>query len=368
MKIIIAPDSFKGTASADDAAEAIAAGWESIRPQDDLVLLPMADGGEGTLMAFARAHPTAQQQEITVDGPSDDPTLALWLKLPDGTAVVELASTSGITLLDRLRPLTANTYGLGQAISHALDNGARRIIVALGGSSSTDGGAGALTALGARFSTASGEELPRGGGGLANLATVDLAGLRPLPPEGVLVLTDVSNPLLGLAGAAHVFGPQKGADVRDIQYLEDGMVKLAALLPASSSAAGSGAAGGTAFGLASWGAAIAAGAPAVGHEIGLPEQVAEADIVITGEGRYDGQSAAGKVPSYVQGVATSAGAKCFLVAGAIDAPVTTFDASASLSIIAGSVEAAMKDPLKLLAFAGAELALNTEPSAFGGRL
>ncbi|WP_268760429.1 glycerate kinase [Arthrobacter sp. Leaf337] len=178
MKIIIAPDSFKGTASADDAAEAIATGWGSIRPHDHIVLLPMANGGEGTIEAFARAHPVAQQHEIIVEGPNDVQTAARWLKLPDGTAVVEVAATSGITLLDRLRPLTAHTYGLGQAIARALDNGAKRIIVALGGSSSTDGGAGALSALRARFGSASGGELPRGGGALEDLARLDLAGLR----------------------------------------------------------------------------------------------------------------------------------------------------------------------------------------------
>ncbi|WP_411374952.1 glycerate kinase [Arthrobacter sp. MPF02] len=362
MKIIIAPDSYKGTASAAKASEAIAAGWASIRPHDDVVLLPMADGGEGTLEAFARAHPEAHQHDVTVEGPNDVPTQARWLMLPDGTAVVEVASTSGITLLDRLRPLTAHTYGLGQAIAHALDNGARRILVALGGSSSTDGGAGALTALGARFGTDTGEELSRGGGALADLAALDLAGLRPPPPGGVLVLTDVTNPLLGLAGAAHVFGPQKGANAADIQRLEDGLNKLASLLPAHTSAPGSGAAGGTAFGLAAWGATITAGAPAVGHEIGLPGQVTDADIVITGEGRYDGQSPAGKVPSYVQDVARSAGARCFLIAGAIEEPLTTFAAYASLSAIAGSSQAAMREPLKFLTFAGAQLALNAEPS------
>jgi len=147
-RVVIAPDSFKGTASAADAAAAIARGWASAAPGDELVLRPMADGGEGTIDAFEAADPGALRIPVTVQGPDGRPVATSWLRLPDGSAVVELAMTSGITLLDPLRPLDAHTLGFGQAIAAALDAGASRLLLALGGSSSTDGGIGALAALG----------------------------------------------------------------------------------------------------------------------------------------------------------------------------------------------------------------------------
>jgi glycerate kinase len=338
-----------------------------VRPHDDLVLLPMADGGEGTLEAFRRGRPGAVLREVQVEGPDNRPVTAPWLSLDDGTAVLEVASTSGITLMNSLRPLDAHTYGLGQAIANAIDNGAKRIIIGLGGSSSTDGGTGALTALGARLGDSDGRELARGGGALNALSTLDLAGLRPLPPEGVLLLTDVTNPLLGPSGAAQVFGPQKGAGSSDIEFLERGLRKLATLLPSRSHDNGAGAAGGTAFGLAAWGATISEGAPVVGHEIGLPHHAADADILITGEGRYDSQSAAGKLPWYVHEVAKMAGARCFLVAGSIATTSNEFDACASLTVLAGTSKAAMNDPLIFLEIAGRELAMRNVEGCPTGR-
>ena len=360
-RIVIAPDSFKGTADAVDVARALAAGWASVHPDDELVLMPMADGGEGTLDAFELAVPGSRRMPVTVTGPDDRQVQASWLLLPDGTGVVELANTSGITLLQPLRPLDAHSTGFGQAIAAALDHGVQRLYLALGGSSSTDGGAAALAALGAVFADAAGRPVRPSGGGLATVVSVDLSGLPALPPGGALILSDVTNPLLGPSGAAAVFGPQKGADPDQIGALEAGLAGLAALLPADPTTPGAGAAGGAGFGLLAWGARLAPGAAAVGEALGLPAVVAGADTVITGEGRFDSQSAAGKVPSHLAGLAADAGARALLVAGAIEpgaleADPGRFAAAVSLTELAGSVPAAMADPVRWLRLAAAQLA------------
>ncbi|PPF31610.1 glycerate kinase [Rathayibacter sp. AY1A3] len=344
LRVVVAPDSFKGSASAVEVARAIAEGWSAARAGDEIVLAPMADGGEGTVEAFALAVPGSQRRPVVVPGPDDRPVRAWWLLLPDGTAVVELASTSGITLLDPLRPLTAHTRGFGRAIAAALDAGAHALLLAIGGSASTDGGVGALRELGARFSTASGRDLGEGGGALPALAAADLRALRPLPPGGAVVLSDVATPLLGDSGAARVFGPQKGAGPEDVLLLESGLRRLAAHLDADPDAPGSGAAGGTGFGLLAWGARPTSGADAVGRAIGLPALLAGTDVVITGEGRFDAQSAAGKVPVHVLALAEAAGARTLLVAGAIAGPTPGFTAAVSLTEAAGSSSAALADP------------------------
>ena len=268
-RVVIAPDSFKGTASAADAASALAAGWRSVRPADDLVLRPMADGGEGTLDAFESAVPGARRMPVTVRGPVSAAVETHWLLLPDGTGVVELAATSGITLLDPLEPLDAHTAGFGEAIAAALDHGVERLLLGLGGSASSDGGMGALAVLGGRFLDAARRPVRLGNRGLGTLARVDLSGLRPLPHGGAIILGDVTNPLLGELGAAAVFGPQKGADAATVEVLESNLARLARLVPSGGRVAsearvsrsadlattpGAGAAGGTGFGLLAWGA------------------------------------------------------------------------------------------------------------------
>jgi glycerate kinase len=362
-RIVLAPDSFKGTATAAEAVGALAQGWRSVAPSDELVAKPMADGGEGTLDAFAAAVPDATRVPVIVRGPDDRPTDAEWLRLPDGTAVVELALTSGITLLDPLRPLDAHTFGFGEAIAAALDAGTGRLLLAIGGSSSTDGGAGALAALGGAFVDGSGRPIAPGARGLGTVARVDLSGLRPLPPDGALILSDVTNPLLGPTGAAAVFGPQKGATPELVAAMDEALARLVRAVPggaALAETAGAGAAGGTGFGLLAWGATMAGGSRAVADAIGLSEALAGADLVVTGEGRFDGQSAAGKVPSEVAARAAAAGVPVALVAGAIDADASGFAASASLTDLAGSGAAAMADPLRWLEAAGASLARGFE--------
>ena len=355
MRVVIAPDSFKGTLSAPGAAAALAAGWRSVRPDDDVVEVPMADGGEGTLDALAAAVPAATPVPIRVPGPAGDPVDAVLLRLPDGRAVVELAVTSGITLLPVLRPRTAHTRGFGAAIRRALDDGATGLLLAIGGSASTDGGVGVLRALGARFLDAEGAEVPDGAEGLVRLVRVDLSALVPRPPGGVLVLTDVVNPLLGADGAAAVYAPQKGAAPSDVPVLEAGLARLAALLPADPSAPGAGAAGGTGFGLLAWGAVLVPGAPAVAAAAGLPAAVAGAGLVVTGEGRFDGQSRSGKVPEAVRGVAEAAGVPAALVAGSIDASPEGYRGAVALTELVGR-EASFADPAAALRRAGAHLA------------
>ena len=175
----MAPDSFKGTASATEVARALAGGWREVRPDDDVIEMPLADGGEGTLDALANATSGARWHQVVVVGPDSRQVTAHWLALPDGTAVAELAQSSGLPQMAQPEPLGSHTFGLGEVISAILNSGARRLLVGLGGSASTDGGTGALTALGARFLDRDGTPLKLGGGTLVDLDQVDLSGLRP---------------------------------------------------------------------------------------------------------------------------------------------------------------------------------------------
>lgn len=358
MKLVVAPDSFKGSATAAEVAGALGRGWLSVRPGDEILPMPMADGGEGTLDAFQQAVPGAERRRLTVTGPVGDPVGASWLLLPDGTAVVELASTSGITLLGPrgLRPQDATTRGFGEAIAAALAAGASRLLLAVGSSCSTDGGAGALEALGAVFLTAGGSPIAPGARGLSSIGSADLSGLPPLPVRGAVVVSDVTNPLLGPLGAAAVFGPQKGAMADDVVSMDAGLTHFAELVSASPETPGAGAAGGTAFGLLAWGASIEPGASVVAAATGLADAIAGADAALTGEGRFDAQSSAGKVPSFVLAAAARADIPAFLVAGSIEADTGAFAASASLVDLAGSAAAAIAAPLPYLERAGADLA------------
>jgi glycerate 2-kinase len=356
-RVVVAPDSFKGSISAVLAANAIGRGWATVRPSDELVLLPMADGGEGTLDAFAGAVPDSRRVPSRVTGPDDREIAAEWLLLPDGTGVVELALASGLTLLDPLRPLDAHTLGFGQLIAAALDGGATRLVLALGGSASTDGGAGMLTALGAAFFDSSGNAIARGNRGLADLADVDLRRLR-LFPVGTIALSDVSNPLLDPQGAAAVFGPQKGATAEQCAVMNSNLARLARVLDAGDLAEspGAGAAGGTGFALLRSQVPLEPGAAAIGRLLGMPAAVASADLVITGEGRFDSQSASGKVAHYLASLAEDVGTDAAMVAGSIEAPADAFVDSIALTELAGDAATAQRNAGLWLAQAGARLA------------
>jgi len=357
MRIVVAPDSFKGSIGAAGAAAALAAGWRDARPGDDVACVPLADGGEGTLEVLAAAVGTARWHRVPVTGPAGTQVSARWLELPGGTGYIELAQGSGLPLMTALDPLGAQTTGTGELIADALDAGVRRIVIALGGSASTDGGSGALAALGARFLDAAGQELPPGGGALGGLASADLTGLRPPPPGGVACLTDVRAPLLGPRGAAAVFGPQKGADAAQIAVLEAGLGRLAAALGGDPGAPGSGAAGGTGYGLAvAWGARIRPGADEVSRIVGLGRQLNDADLVLTGEGRYDATSADGKVTGSVLAAAARAGVPAVIVAGQVADDPPPGVTAVALAALAGGNDAAMTSPERWLRAAGEHLA------------
>jgi glycerate 2-kinase len=358
MRVVVAPDSFKGTLGAAEAAAALAAGWREVAPDDEVLTLPLADGGEGTLEALGHDVPAAGWRSEPVTGPDGRPVDAAWLLLPDGTAVVEMARAAGLPLLDAPDPLGATTRGLGELLAAVVACGVDRVMLTLGGSATTDGGTGALAALGARFLDADGAELPPGGGALARLDRVDLSGLTPPPPGGVQCLVDVTAPLLGPLGAAGQFGPQKGASPAQVAELDAALARLADRLGGDREAPGAGAAGGTAYGFAvCWGAEFVSGAAAVAAAAGLDDALAGAALVVTGEGQFDAQSLRGKVVGDLVDRAGRAGVPVAVVAGRVDAdsdlPVHRV---VSLTDLAGSVESAMGDPARWLAEAGRTLA------------
>ncbi len=356
-RVVIAPDSYKGTLSAVAAAAALADGWRTVRPGDEIVTIPLADGGEGTLDAIQAAVPAASRRSRRVTGPDGRPVDARWLLLPDGTAVVELAQSSGLPLMARPDPLRATTYGLGEVLA-AASSDARRVVVGLGGSATTDGASGALTALGARLSDRAGRSLEWGGAALASLAEIDLSGLLPPPSGGVECLVDVASPLLGPAGAAAVFGPQKGASPEQVAELEAALVRWAALMGGDPQAPGAGAAGGAAYGLSvGWGASLRPGAREMTELSGLNDVLAGADLLITGEGRFDATSLHGKLVGHLYGLARASAVPMVVVAGAVAAPTDAEGLSAvSLTELAGSSGAARADPARYLRAAGAQVA------------
>ncbi|MEP7025481.1 MAG: glycerate kinase [Actinomycetota bacterium] len=358
MRVLFAPDSFKGSITAADAAAALARGWRSARDSDEIDRVPLADGGEGTLDVLAAAVPGARWHPATVTGPAGAPVSSAWLELPGGAAVIELARASGLPMLSRLDPLGAQTTGTGELIGLALDGGATAVSLAIGGSASTDGGTGALTALGASFLDGEGAVLPSGGGGLRRLASADLSGLRPAPLGGVRCLTDVTAPLLGPLGAAAAFGPQKGAGPEQIAELESGLAQLARVLGGDPEAPGAGAAGGTGYGFAAaWGAVVVPGAAELGQIAGLPAAIARADLVVTGEGRYDQTSGTGKVTGTVLAAAAAAGVPSAVVAGCIAAELPAgCEAGISLTTLAGGEARAQQAAAHWLEAAGRALA------------
>lgn len=294
-RIVIAPDSFKGSISSSNAAHAIGQGWLSVRPSDEVLEIPFADGGEGSLDAIEKSR----ADSIRINAGN-----GYWLFLPEGVAVVELAQVSGITLLSNLDPMNAHTYELGILLAHAAkDSRVTKIFVALGGSASTDGGVGALMALGYRFLDKDGNEIGKGGGELSRIASIDSTNAIAAPAQGVVALVDVQSPLLGTNGAAATYAPQKGATPQQILELEKGLSHLLSIVGRADSA-GSGAAGGTSFGLrAMWGATFESGAQAIARIVSLRDAIAGAELVITGEGRLDEQSFVGKGVGYIRELA-----------------------------------------------------------------
>ena len=309
-RVLLAPDKFKGSLRATEVAARLSAGLTRAGFRAEVVSLPVADGGDGTVDAAVSAG--YRRVELEVRGPVGRPVTAAFALL-DETAVVEAAQACGLTLLapDELAPLTATSRGVGELILAATRMGAKRLVLAVGGVATTDGGAGLLQALGARLIGESGSGLPPGGAELARLATLDLSQVADLSGVEFLLASDVNNPLLGPSGAAAVYGPQKGASPRDVKLLEAGLARWAdvaeeACGATARDAPGAGAAGGLGFAaLLFLGARMRPGIELLLEMLSFGEQLDGARLVITGEGSLDAQSLHGKAPV---GVARAAAA------------------------------------------------------------
>lgn len=352
LRVVVCPDSFKGSLSASEVASAVADGVLDAAPDAVVTRLPMADGGEGTLAALLAVWGGEPLTVATVDAVGR-PASARWAVSPDGrTAVVELAEASGLPGVSDvpLQPLHASTRGTGDVARAALDAGVTEILLCLGGSASTDGGSGILTGLGARLLDADGRQVPDGGEGLASVASLDLTGLHPRAREVRWRLAvDVTNPLVGEHGAAHVFGPQKGARDGVADFLDDALRHWSQVLERETGRAvaeipGAGAAGGVPAGLiAVLGAETTPGAVLVAETIGLPAALADADLVVTGEGSFDSQSVNGKVADGVARLAAASPTRppVVVVAGQVllpEAQARAAGIAAAFSIAPGPVE------------------------------
>ncbi len=327
MRVLIAPDDFKGTLSAVEAAEAIAIGWRSHAPDDTLTLIPMSDGGPG----FVRAVSTVLGGDIApvgLRGPMGETAIGMVLMV-DGTGYVESAHGCGLALVhpDRRDARAATSYGVGQLIAAAIDSGARRIVVGLGGTASTDGGAGMLAALGATARDAAGSPiaLEAGGAALAGVVTVDLAPARARVADvEIVVASDVDSPLLGSRGAARGFAAQKGADDAAVEQLEAALTSYSRAIGRRADgkdpavALGAGAGGGLGYGLMLLGGRRVPGIETVMGVLGLEAAIGASDLVITGEGCFDWQSLRGKVVSGVAAAALHQGRPVVVLAGRVE--------------------------------------------------
>lgn len=327
-RVLVAADKFKGSLTAVEVAERVTAGLRRALPEVEVEALPVADGGDGTVAAAVAAG--FERREVRVAGPLGQEVTAAFALRGD-TAVVEMAEASGLQRLPAgvFAPLTASTYGSGELLRAALDAGVRTIVFGVGGSATTDGGAGMLSALGARFLTADGEPVPPGGGGLADLASADLSGLDPRLASVELVLaSDVDNPLTGPKGAPAVYGPQKGASPDDVAALDSALAHYATVLETSvgpraaeyAAAPGAGAAGGIGYGALLLGARFRAGIEVMLDVLGFAPALERAELVITGEGSLDEQTLHGKAPAGVAAAARAAGKEVVAVCGRLALP------------------------------------------------
>ncbi|MES4880150.1 glycerate kinase [Streptomyces sp. NPDC000349] len=329
-RVLVAADKFKGSLTAVEVAERVTAGLRRVVPDVRVEALPVADGGDGTVAAAVAAG--FERREVRVAGPLGDEVTAAFA-LREDTAVVEMAEASGLQRLPEgvLAPLTASTYGSGELLRAALDAGARTIVFGVGGSATTDGGAGMLAALGARFLDADGEPVAPGGGGLAALASADLSGLDPRLSDVELVLaSDVDNPLTGPKGAPAVYGPQKGASPEDVAALDAALAHFAEVLAQAAgvgaraaeyaASPGAGAAGGIGYGALLLGARFRPGIEVMLDVLGFAPALERADLVITGEGSLDEQTLHGKAPAGVAAAARAAGKEVVAVCGRLALP------------------------------------------------
>jgi glycerate kinase len=325
MKVLIASDSFKGSLSSLEVGWAMADGIKNVVPDAAVRIIPIADGGEGTVDAMVIAC-EGEYLTYTVTGPLGDPVQAKIGIIRDGIAVMEMAAASGLPLVpkEKRNPLITTTRGTGELIRYALDHGIRKILIGIGGSATNDGGTGMARALGIRFLDEKDNELPEGGGSLLNLQRIDFSGIdKRVHDLEITVMCDVDNPLCGSRGASAVYGPQKGATPEMVAHLDSCLSNLADIIKRQTGndikdIPGAGAAGGLGAGLMAFtGAVLKSGTEAILETIKFDEMAADVDLVITGEGRMDAQSAFGKVPMGVAIRAQKQGTPVIAIVGSV---------------------------------------------------
>ncbi|MFI8962274.1 glycerate kinase [Streptomyces sp. NPDC053493] len=357
-RVLVAADKFKGSLTAVQVAERVTAGLRRVVPELEVETLPVADGGDGTVAAAVAAG--FERREVSVTGPLGEPVTAAFA-LRGTTAVVEMAEASGLQLLPAgvFAALTATTYGSGEVLRAALDAGATTIVFGVGGSATTDGGAGMLAALGARFLDADGKPVGPGGGALASLASADLSGVDPRFAEVDFVLaSDVDNPLTGPKGCAAVYGPQKGASPEDVETLDAALAHYARILEKAigpkaaelAASPGAGGAGGIGYGALLLGASFRPGIELMLEVLGFATALERADLVITGEGSLDEQTLHGKAPAGVAAAARAAGKDVVAVCGRLALAPETLGAAGIRR--AYPLTALEPDPAKSIANAG----------------
>ncbi|KOP82498.1 glycerate kinase [Bacillus sp. FJAT-21945] len=360
MKIVIAPDSFKGAISARDICTSMKAGVHRVFPKAEVIEVPLADGGEGTMENLVYSS-GGSFIEFEVKGPIGTPVLATIGLLGDQeTAVIEMAQASGLTLLSReeRNPLLATSYGTGELIKHALDRNYRKFIIGLGGSATNDGGTGLLKALGVRFYSNDGLELAEGGAALINLAFIDDSGIDPrIKESSILIASDVTNPLCGPNGASTIFGPQKGASASDVMKLDQALFHYSKIVQKQKNMnlckiVGGGAAGGTGAALAAFfRSSIRSGIEVVMGAIQFEEKIKGADLIITGEGKLDSQTLSGKVITGVSKIAKKHHIPVIALCGSLlldEYQMNELGISSAFSIVPGpcSLETAMANSSK----------------------
>jgi glycerate kinase len=368
MQVLVCPDKFAGTLSGPEAAAAIAEGWLAVRPEDEVIARPVADGGPGFLDALGAALPSAVRLAVPVVGPLGDPVMGTVL-IDGATAYVEAAHACGLALLPVARrdPALTSTFGVGGLVAAAVESGARTVVIGLGGSATNDGGAGLLAALGAAPVDAAGYVLPYGGAAL--LLCHGLSQAPRLRGTTLVGASDVDNPLTGLSGATAVYGPQKGATPEQVSLLDSALAVWAKVLsalptcpPALASQPGAGAAGGLGAAILATGGRLVSGFAVVRSAIGLDAALAGADLVITGEGSFDGQSLRGKAVAGVASAARDQGLPCVVLAGrvAVDAQdAAQVGINRALSLVdhfGGDMDAALSRPAEGLRALAADLA------------
>lgn len=331
MKVVIAIDSLKGSLSSMEAGMAIKDGILAAKPDAEVIVKPLADGGEGTTDALIEGM-NGERIDLTVTGPMHTPVDAYYGYLKDtNTAVMEMASAAGITLVpdSEKNPLLATSYGVGEMINDAIQRGCRNFIIGIGGSVTNDGGIGMLKALGVRFLDENGEDAGEGGQALAKVARIDVSGMNPLLKEcHIQVACDVNNPLCGENGSTYVYGPQKGVTEDMKKTLDEAMAHFSRVTSETlendyMNTPGAGAAGGLGYAfLAYTGAALTPGIELILDAVGLEEELSGADVVVTGEGRLDFQTAMGKAPVGVARLAKKYNAKVIAFAGSVTKEAT----------------------------------------------